>query len=89
MNLRPLRPERSALAKLSYSPAKRFGEYTTFPSLLQVITELLQNSSHNKFTGSISMATLTAGRIGRSARRPANNLCMVAACGAWTMICIL
>lgn len=46
-------------------------------------------ASYNKFTGSISIATFTAGRIGRSARRAAKSLCMVAGLGAWMMICIL
>ena len=41
LNLRPLRPERSALAKLSYSPVKPDCEYSTFIVAMQIIINLL------------------------------------------------
>jgi hypothetical protein len=34
---------------------------------------MIQNLNYNKLTGSISIATLTAGRIGFSTRRPENS----------------
>ena len=79
-NLRPLRPERSALAKLSHSPRfHKSGIYHINPG----------KASYNKLTGSISIETFTAGLIGACLRNILKNLCISSAVGDWTIIWFL
>ena len=52
MNLRPLRPERSALAKLSYSPVSQYAKYSITNTQLQPILRLtLRGRFVPDFTG--------------------------------------